>query len=304
MAKTNIKTYSTETFRDRFMKPEQKLDTILKPEYGKFFIVRVEDMIRLIKLPVPPARATTHTLIYLTEGEAVMTIGSETYTIHKNECLFVPAGQIFSFANADINEGYLCNFRNDFFIGKFGKRDLLRDFEFLTVWGNSYVSLDTRTSNYVLHLLQRILVDYSENGLKNMDIIQPYFIAVLCEINRIYKPLTNDKKDQSVIITNKFKEQLFSKIKTIHLVGDYASLLNITPNHLNKVVKRITGKSPAKWINEMLIMEAKVLMYQTDIPISEVAAEIGIFDQSYFSRLFKKYEGVTPMQFRKMIEIS
>ncbi|MDN5214755.1 helix-turn-helix domain-containing protein [Fulvivirgaceae bacterium BMA12] len=304
MGKNSIKTYSTETFRHKFMKPEQELDTILKSDYGKFFIVRVEEMIQLIKLPVPPTRATTHSLIYLTEGEAIMTIGSETFTMYKDECLFVPAGQIFSFSNADVNKGYLCNFHNDFFVGKFGKKDLLKDFEFLTVWGNCHVALDSRTSYYVGHLLQRILEDYAANGLKHTNIIQPYFIAALCEIARVYQPLSSNKKDQSVKIANKFKELLFSKIKTIHLVNEYASLLNITPNHLNKVVKRITGKSPAKWINEILVMEAKVLLYQTDIPIREVAAEIGIFDQSYFSRLFKKYEGVTPLQFRKMIEIS
>lgn len=55
------------------MKPGQKLNGILKVNFGKFFITKVEDMIRLIKLPIPPARATT--FIYLTEGEAVMSVG-------------------------------------------------------------------------------------------------------------------------------------------------------------------------------------------------------------------------------------
>jgi hypothetical protein len=112
------------------MQSGQNLDALLKSEFGKFFIVRVEEMIRLIRLPVPPIRAQTHTFIYLTSGEAVMSIGSETYKIFKDECLVVPAGQIFSFANLDINQGYLCNFGDDFIIGKFGKSELLQDFEF------------------------------------------------------------------------------------------------------------------------------------------------------------------------------
>ena len=69
-------------------------------------------------------------------------------------------------------------------------------------------------------------------------------------------------------------------------------------------MKSITEKSPTKWIDETLVLEAKVLLYQTELSINEVANEIGIEDQSYFSRLFKKYEQVTPLQFRKMIEIS
>ena len=286
------------------MQPGEKLDALLKSDFEKFFIVRVEDMIRLIKLPVPPTRAITHTFIYLTSGEAVMSIGSETYKIFKDECLVVAAGQIFSFANLDINQGYLCNFRDDFIIGKFGKNELLQDFEFLSVWGNPRISLDHQTSAYVHHILKRIFLAYSANGLKNLTLIQSYFIALLCEIESVYKPLAGSKQTAAISITNKFKAQLFANIRTKHRVGDYASLLNITPNHLNKSVKTITGKSPTKWIDETLVLEAKVLLYQTDLPINALASEIGVFDPSYFSRLFKKYEGITPLEFRKMIEKS
>ena len=286
------------------MQPEQKLDAILKSDFGKFFIVKVEKLIRLIKLPVPPIRSTTHTFIYLTDGEAVMTIGSETYKIFKNECLVVPAGQVYSFDHIDENHGYLCNFHNDIIIGKFGKNELLKDFEFLRVWGNPRISLDKQTSKFVRRLLKRILLDYSENGLTNLDIIQSYFIALLCEVNRVYKPVSASTQTNSVSITNRFRELLVDRIKTSHRVTDYASELNITPNHLNKAVRTITGKSPTKWIDEAIVLESKVLLYQSSLSISAIAAEVGLFDASYFSRLFKKYEGVTPLAFRKMIETS
>lgn len=77
------------------MKPGQELTGMLKTEFGKFFITRVEEMLRLIKLPVPPNRSTTHTLIYLTEGEAVMQIGSEKFRAVKDECLFCSGGAGF-----------------------------------------------------------------------------------------------------------------------------------------------------------------------------------------------------------------
>ncbi len=286
------------------MKPEKKINDLLKTGFGKFFITKVEDMIRLIRLPVPPARATTHTFIYLTEGEAVMSIGSETYTIYKDECLFVPAGQVFSFNNVDENNGYLCNFHDDFIIDKFGKRDLLKSFEFLTIWGNPLVKLDLQVSKYIHHLLKRIFTDYAINGLQRIEILQSYFIALLCEINHVYTPFSDRNQMQAVTLMNEFKELLFIHIRTKHLVADYANLLHITPNHLNKTIKQITGKSPKKWIDQTLMLEAKVLLHQTDFPISQIAQEIGIYDQSYFSRLFKKHEGVTPLMFRKTIKTS
>lgn len=304
MTKTKIKTYSVESFRESYIQSEQQIDTLLKSDFGKFFIVKVEELIRLIKLPVPPIRSTNHTLIYLTDGEAIMTIGSETYKIFKDECLVVPAGQVFSFANLDLNHGYLCNFHNDIIIGKFGKAELLKDFEFLRVWGNPRITLGEQASGFVLPLFKRILLAYSENGLTNLDIVQSYFVALLCEINRVYKPMSASSQTNAVTITNRFKELLFSTLKTNHRVTDYASLLNITANHLNKSVRTITGKSPTKWIDEAIVLEAKVLLHQSTLSVSDVAAEVGIFDASYFSRLFKKYEGVTPLAFRQMIEKS
>lgn len=304
MTETPIKTYNTASFRERFMQPERQLNALLKSDFGKFFIVPVEDLLRLMKLPIPPVRATTHTLIYLTEGEAIMDIGSETFQIFKDECLIVPAGQVFSFSKLDTNKGYLCNFHNDIIIGKFGKNDLLKDFEFLSVWGNPRICLDAETSDFVVHLFKRLLLEYSKNGLAHLNILQPYLIALLCEINRVYQPISMNSQTSALHITNRFKELITTHIKTKQLVTDYATLLHITPNHLNKCVKAITGKSPTKWVNDAIVLEAKVLLYQSNLSISEIATEVGIHDPSYFSRLFKKREGITPLAFRLMIEKS
>jgi len=297
-----IKTFNAESYRSNFIQSGAQLDAILRTDHPEFFIVRVEELIRLMKLPVPPARTNTHTFIYLTEGEAVMRIGSETHKIVKGECLVVAAGQVFSFDNIDINKGYLFNFHEDIMIGKLAKNDLLKDFEFLRVWGNPKISLDNQSSGFVRQLLERILIDYETNGLQNREIIQSYLIALLCEVNGMYKAVSGVTQLKAIEISNKFRELLFVYIKTNHLVTDYASLLHVTPNHLNKSVKAVTGKSPTKWIDEAIILEAKVLLYQSNLSISEIATEVGLYDQSYFSRLFKKYEGITPLQFRKMIE--
>src|SRR5205085_7552243 len=104
MDASNIKTYSGESFRENYIDTKPSVDALLKTDFGKFFIVRVEELIRLMKLPVPPTRTGNHTLIYLTDGEAVLTIGSETYKIVKDECLIVPAGQVFAFDTVDLNQ--------------------------------------------------------------------------------------------------------------------------------------------------------------------------------------------------------
>lgn len=304
MPDSKIKTYNTEKFRDRFMTPGEELNSLLQPDFNRFLIVRVEEMFQLMKLPVPPTRATTHTLIYLTEGEAIMDIGSSTFNIGQGEWLIVPAGQVFSFGNPDINKGYLINFHSDFLLHYLSSKELNNDFEFLNLWGNHKICPDEEVLLYMHQLLNRMLESYNKNGLTNSCLLQAYMLALLTEINTAYKPLSESKKSQSVMLTNQFKNLVFTNIKSMHLVSDYAKCLHITPNHLNKVVKQISGQSPTKWIDETLVLEAKVLLYQTNLQVSEVAAQIGLQDQSYFSRLFKKHEGISPLQFRKRIEKS
>ena len=106
------------------------------------------------------------------------------------------------------------------------------------------------------------------------------------------------------VITNKFKELIYTNIKTHHQVNYYASLLNVTPNHLNKSVKAITNKTAATWIDETILLEAKYLLFQTSLSVSEIAMQVGHEDHSYFSRFFKKFEGITPVQYRKLIDKS
>ena len=84
----------------------------------------------------------------------------------------------------------------------------------------------------------------------------------------------------------------------------YAAELNVTPNHLNKSVKVTLGRSASALIDEMLVLEAKVLMQKKTMSVSEIAFETGFEDVSYFGRFFKKHTGFAPTEYRKMIGLS
>lgn len=304
MKEKAIKLYNPDRFTTAHM-PSDELHALLKGDTNKFLVIRVEDMYRHVRRPVPASRATTHTCLFLAEGTATMKIGSEQYTIQQDEALLVPAGQVFSFSETDVNKGYLCSFHEDVLIGKFGKSEALKDFDFLRLWGDPLIRLKNGQPLFVANIFNRLLSEYEKRGSSNPEIIQPYLITLLCELNEAYRSQSiNQHKTAAVKITKAFKELIFSNITSIHHVTDYAALLNITPNHLNKTVKAVTGRSAARLINEAIVLEAKVLLSQTSFTISGVAAAVGFTDQSYFTRLFRKLEGSTPSEFRKMIEKS
>ena len=306
-----IKPRDAASFTSTYAQSQEALAAMIAPGGGRFMAVRVEEMFRLFRLPIPPNRAYIHTIIFLTSGEANMTIGSEKCTIHENQCLVVPAGQVFSFDKPDVNTGFLCSFQNDFLVEKFGQESFLKDFVFLSIWGNPVVTFSPDQASWMAVLMDRMQTEYAASGIKHAEILQAQLVALLYEINRAYQieniyfdTLSKKDTDRSARIVHQFRALLTSEITRVHEVAEYARMMHISPNHLNKTVRAVTGKSPVNWITESIVLEAKVLLGQTNMPVNEIAASLGLFDASYFSRLFKKQTGMTPLAFRKMIEKS
>jgi AraC-like DNA-binding protein len=75
-------------------------------------------------------------------------------------------------------------------------------------------------------------------------------------------------------------------------------MLHVSPNHLNKCVKATTGKSAHDLLNEMLLLEAKVLLKQTNLNVTEIAYKIGKNEISDFARFFKAQTGMKPGEYR------
>lgn len=100
------------------------------------------------------------------------------------------------------------------------------------------------------------------------------------------------------VITKAFKSSLEHYFATIKSPTEYAKFLNISASYLNECVKGTTGHSVSFHIKERVILEAKRLLYYTDKSVKEIAFEIGYEDYSYFTRLFTKTTGTTPLAFR------
>ncbi|WP_159470097.1 AraC family transcriptional regulator [Dyadobacter sp. 3J3] len=114
-----------------------------------------------------------------------------------------------------------------------------------------------------------------------------------------HKQQHSQGNSRPVIISNAFRKMVLESFKTLKSPSEYAEILNITPSYLNEVVKNITGFSVSYWIQREVMMEAKRLLYYTDLNIKEISFEIGYTDPTYFSRLFQKVTGSYPVAFRK-----
>lgn len=298
-----IKTYSPTGFREKFLGEDNPIHLLFKSNSDHFFCLEIEEVMKM-QHPVPPSKHSCHTLIFISSGEHTMKLGYQEYVTTDNEIIMIPAGQIFSLDNVNnIHKGYICQFHPDILIRKYGSRELLNDFDFLKISGNPKITLTSKDVISVTNILERLRKEYSETEIADLNIVQSYLITLFYEMNK-NAVKTSKGISASEMITSKFKELIHENIKTHHQVNYYSSQLSVTPNHLNKCVKTVTGKSAVKWIDENILLEAKYLLFQTTLSVGEIATQVGFDDQSYFSRFFKKVEGISPIRYRKMIDKS
>ena len=82
-------------------------------------------------------------------------------------------------------------------------------------------------------------------------------------------------------------------------LDDVSREVDISPYYFSKLFKQETGKNFIEYLTEIRLRSARELLQNSQYSIKEIFAQSGYSDPNYFSRIFKKYEGVTPSEFRE-----
>jgi AraC family transcriptional activator of pobA len=162
--------------------------------------------------------------------------------------------------------------------------------------------LDDVQMKQCMGLLDLLLLRFLDNGKSTFNIsivhslLQSFIgIAAGCyaEINDTDVRVTRPGE-----LSRMFKQLLVDNYVAIKSPSVYAGMLNVSESYLNEVLKKVTGFSVSYWILNEVVLEAKRLLFYSECNVKEVAHALGYDDHAYFSRLFKKAEGVTPLAFR------
>lgn len=125
------------------------------------------------------------------------------------------------------------------------------------------------------------------------------FLLEIAALNKRYAKLhsiTFSRKESLVLnFVNLVKEQCVSH----RSVQYYAAHLNVTPKYLTETVKEIMGESAGEVIVNFVILEARLLLDDPDLSVAAIADRLGFADQSMFGKFFKRYNGVSPKEYRK-----
>ena len=155
------------------------------------------------------------------------------------------------------------------------------------------------------------MFELAEGLSQNLDFyktqsLQGVVISLLYSLCELFQQ-TKKESDQSAVLNGdrkhyyllSFMELLAKHSVRERSVGFYADKLCITPKYFSWIVKEVSGKSAAEWINEYVMMEAKALLQHTETNIAETAYQLNFPNASFFGRYFKKHTGMSPGDFKK-----
>lgn len=106
---------------------------------------------------------------------------------------------------------------------------------------------------------------------------------------------------RSALLVRRFRQQVELHHRDWKTLEPFAKELGVTVNYLNDIVRQETGQAAGEHVRLRRLLDAKRLLLHSTLSVSEIGYELGFVDPSYFSRFFRRYENVTPAEFRSQI---
>jgi AraC-like DNA-binding protein len=236
--------------------------------------------------------AKEYILIYCTEGEGWLTFNKKKITIKPHHFFIIPK---------NVRHSYGANDKNPWSIYwmHFDGECVPELFERLSNNDSIYDSIPYNSD--IIKLFDQIFNIFNsgflEFKMEYANILSQRFISsfIYREINKTSSSVNSENLINS--IKDYLNENLHKSLKT----EDLAKKFNYSSSYIFSVFKKSTGYSLHHFFNLKKTQKACEYMNYTKKSIKEISFKLGFQDQFYFSRVFKKYMGVSPKEYRKDI---
>ncbi|MBE7021529.1 MAG: helix-turn-helix domain-containing protein [Ruminococcaceae bacterium] len=166
---------------------------------------------------------------------------------------------------------------------------------------NHIVFPDNR-KEYIKALFEKIRDNYKKDGpfTRQLTVNSVYEILIA-----IYGNIFNSISDSPVIPVSE-NEEISKAIRYIYdnfnrelSLNDIAGYVNMNPSYFSRIFKKHTGINLTDYINHIRIKNANIMLINSSRPVTEIAANCGFDNQTYFCKVFRKINGCSAREFRK-----
>lgn len=254
-------------------------------------------------------RLDFYIIFFTTEGEGRQTLGLNEYAVSKNTLGFIGPDVISAWqSDSERQGGYFIAFSDDFYTG-FNYNGRLRDLPFFQLDGEAVLKLSDPETSFYLSLFQMIEAEHKRREPQSDDVIRGLLHALLNKALSRYKSrvsMTEKGTQRGVALLTAFRKLYMDDMSSIRSgvpilhrkISDYASILSVTPNHLNDTIKKLTGYSANQLIRNQLIKQASMCLLRSEKSVAELSYLLGFEDSAYFARFYRAQTGKSPTEFR------
>lgn len=248
-----------------------------------------------------PHKHNFYVSVLFTKGNGFHEIDFERFDVQRGSIFFLNPGQTHYWElSADI-EGFIFFHSEAFYNFNFSQNSLAAYPFFYSTQNSPHLLLTESLTQKTALCFQEILDEYQSDTLYKSRKINNLIDGLYIDLSRIYL----SQNDNIIHRTNVYAEKIkqLETLIDLHYKGEkspaqYASRMNMTAKHLNRIVQLSIGKTTTNLITERVLLEAKRLLSHSNQNITEIAESLGFDEHAYFSRLFRKNTGETPSEFK------
>lgn len=230
-------------------------------------------------------------IYYLVNGSTKYFIGDKIYQVESGAFVIIPAGVNHKTDSEDClhNERILLSFEDSAL-----NYTTKKIFESLCEKSVVYISDSKR--EIVENILKKIETEYETPDSNSQILINLYIEELLVQISRLqldYRP-NLPQTDKTIHKITKYIRENFASDLSLNTLG---RIFAISESHLSRSFKSVTNIGINEYITYVRLLNAEALLKETDLPITEIAGRCGFNDSNYFSTVFKRVNGITPLKF-------
>lgn len=237
----------------------------------------------------------------------VIRYGRTKYDHDCGSMMFVKPRQVIQITNIELDEDGFILYVHEDFINGFPLYNEIRKYSFFDYEVNEALHLSPKEEQIIWGFYHVLYAEYTNNPDEfSRDIMLSNISSMLKYAQRFYKRQFINRKEIAGTTVTKFNDALSSYFtngllhsKGLPSVSFLAEQLHLSSRYLSDLLKQESGKTALELIHIYLISEAKNLLQTADQSVAEIAYTLGFENMSYFSRLFKKEVGLSPVQFKK-----
>ncbi|MBA3683539.1 MAG: helix-turn-helix domain-containing protein [Bacteroidetes bacterium] len=253
---------------------------------------------------VIPHRHNFYEFFVFTEGGGIHELDFNDHKIKASSLHFVSPTQVHKL-KANQSKGFVLCFTGDIIPFRNKNESFAAHFPFYDFNSSQpYLQVPKKLFHEIFQMVNSIYETFNSNHPFKIDIIRSYLNIILLKVKQFFiehaKGDENKNMHRDVRVTDFIK--LIDKLYADQLsVQEYSEKLNLSPNYLNALCKKETGKSAIQLIHERILLEARRLLYSTSLSVKEISFSLNFEDVAYFNRFFKKNMLLTPLEYRQQV---